>query len=62
MEIYRRENVHHVWLIDPLAQTLEVYRRGDEAWTRVAIHHGDVAVRAEPFDAVELPLGRLWEL
>lgn len=62
MEIYRREDVHHVWLIDPLAQTLEVYRRGDEAWTRVAIHHGDVVVRAEPFDAVELPLGRLWEL
>lgn len=62
MEIYRRDNVRHVWLIDPRARTQELYRHGDDAWTRVAIHHGDALVRAEPFEAIELPLGRLWEL
>ncbi len=62
MDIYLREQVRHVWLIDPLARTLEVYRHGGELWHRIAVHHGDAVVRAEPFDAVELPLRRLWEL
>lgn len=61
MEIFLRERVGHVWLIDPIAQTLEVYRHGGEHWQRLAAHHGDVTVRAQPFEAVELPLGLLWE-
>ncbi len=62
MEIYLREQVRHVWLIDPLARTLEVYRHGGELWHRIAVHHGDAVVRAEPFEALELPLRSLWEL
>ncbi|MCB9569821.1 MAG: Uma2 family endonuclease [Myxococcales bacterium] len=62
MEVYHREEIRHVWLVDPNARTLEVYRHGGEAWIRVAVHAGDVLVRVEPFEAMELPLGRLWEL
>jgi Uma2 family endonuclease len=62
MEVWLRERVRHVWLIDPIAETLEVYRHGGEAWLRVAVHHGAARVRAEPFDAVELELRLLWEL
>jgi Uma2 family endonuclease len=62
MEIYLREQVRHVWLVDPLARTLEVYRHGGDLWHRSAVHHGDATVRAEPFDAMELPLRWLWEL
>lgn len=61
MEIYLREQVRHVWLVDPLALTLELYRHGGTLWHRVAAHVGDVTVRAEPFDAIELPLQWLWE-
>ncbi|GAC1540601.1 MAG: hypothetical protein NVS3B10_05270 [Polyangiales bacterium] len=62
MRVYRREGVRHAWLINPAQRTLEVYRvDGAGAWTRVDTHEEDAAVRVEPFDAVELPLGRLWE-
>lgn len=61
MDIYLRERVGHVWLVDPAARTLEVYRRGGEVWERLAVHRDDASVRVEPFDAIELQLGLLWE-
>ncbi len=60
MRIYAREQVRHLWLIDPLARTLEVYRLEDGRWVVASTHGGTVAVRAEPFDAVELHLARWW--
>lgn len=60
MPIYAREQVGHVWLIDPHPQTLEVFRREGERWMLVSTHGGDEKVRAEPFEAVELPLSVLW--
>ncbi|MGK4004362.1 Uma2 family endonuclease [Sorangium sp. So ce1036] len=60
MRIYRREGVRHAWLINPVAQTLEVYRLDDGRWSLLDTHEGDEAVRAEPFDALELPLAALW--
>ncbi len=60
MRIYRREGVSHAWLINPLAQTLEVYRRDDGGWVLLDTFEGDALVRAEPFEAIELPLGSLW--
>jgi Uma2 family endonuclease len=59
--IYAREGVLHAWLIDPLARTLEVRRLVDGAWTIVAIHSGEDIVRAEPFEAVEIELPRIWD-
>ncbi len=56
MEIYLRERVGHAWLLDPIAQTLEVYRLGDTVWERVAVYHDEAIVRAEPFHAIELQL------
>jgi hypothetical protein len=61
MEVFLRERVGHAWLIDPIAQTLEVYRHGGDVWHRLAVHRGDATVRAEPFEVFELPLGLLWE-
>ena len=61
MEIYLRERVGHVWLIDPVLRTLELYRHGGEVWQRLAVYRDDATVRAEPFEAFELPLGLLWE-
>jgi Uma2 family endonuclease len=61
MEIYLRERVGHAWLIDPIARTLEIYRLADAVWQRLAVHHDDALVRAEPFEAFELQLRLLWE-
>src|SRR5262249_14626112 len=32
MPIYAREGVRHLWLVDPVARTLEVYRLEGERW------------------------------
>lgn len=61
LPIYAREGVHHVWLIDPELRTLEVFRLEGEHYVLLATHEGDVRVRAEPFEALELELNALWE-
>ena len=60
LRAYARERVHHVWLIDPDARTLEVYRLEGEHYVLLAQHEDDERVRAEPFDAIELELAALW--
>jgi Uma2 family endonuclease len=57
---YAREWVHHAWLIDPLAETLEVLRLESGRWVILATHWGTEVVRAEPFTEIELELGALW--
>ncbi len=61
LTIYAREAVSHVWLVDPLAQTLEVLRLNAGRWTIVSTWAGIDVVRAEPFDARELDLTWLWD-
>jgi Uma2 family endonuclease len=60
LAIYAREGVRHVWLIDPLARTLEVLGLEAGQWTMLAKHAGTDVVRAEPFTDVELELSALW--
>jgi Uma2 family endonuclease len=60
MPIYRRERVQHVWLIDPEAKTLEVFRLDGDSYRLIDTFAEDARVRAEPFDAIELELGALW--
>ena len=60
MPVYAREQVGHLWLLNPLARTLEIYRLGDGRWVLLSTHEGDAQVRAEPFDAIELDLAALW--
>ena len=60
LAIYAREGVAHLWLLNPVAETLEAYRLEQGRWTLLVTHAGDVAARIEPFDAVELVLWRLW--
>jgi Uma2 family endonuclease len=60
--IYHRAGVSHVWHVDPEARTFEVFRREPERWKLALEAEGQERVRAEPFEAVELDLGRLWKL
>ena len=56
MPAYAREGVAHLWLLNPVARTLEVYRRAEGRWLLLTTHEGAAQVRAEPFDALELDL------
>ncbi len=60
MRIYARERVGHVWLVDPLERTLEVFRLTEAGYLEAGAYSAQERVRAEPFDAVELELGALW--
>lgn len=58
--VYAEVGVSWMWLVDPIARTLEVLRLDRGQWI-VAANFGDAArVRAEPFDAVELDLALWW--
>ncbi|WP_437960771.1 Uma2 family endonuclease [Sorangium sp. So ce119] len=61
MPAYARHGVRHLWLLDPLARTLEVFALEAGRWVVVGVHHGSARVRAEPFDAIELELSALWD-
>ncbi|MBA3503607.1 MAG: Uma2 family endonuclease [Myxococcota bacterium] len=61
LPIYAAHGVGHVWLVDPIGKTLEVYALGDDRrWREVRLYEGSARVRAEPFAAIELDLGGLW--
>ena len=60
LAVYAREGVPHLWLVNPRSRTLEVMSLADGRWTLLATYVGNAAVRAEPFDAVELDLSALW--
>jgi Uma2 family endonuclease len=60
MRIYAREGVAHAWLVDPLAQTLEVLRLEGGRWALLGTHAGDEVVRAEPFEQIDLELRLIW--
>jgi len=60
MPVYAREQVSHLWLVNPAARTLEVYRLAEGRWLLLGTHEGAAHVRAEPFEALELDLAPLW--
>lgn len=60
LPIYARADVPHLWLIDPAAQTLEVFSLEAGRWVLLATHGADEVVRAPPFESVPLALSRLW--
>ena len=60
MQVYARERVGHLWIVDPSLRTLEVYRLEEARWLVASTHAGAGDVRAEPFDAVALDLRHWW--
>jgi Uma2 family endonuclease len=60
LPVYGREGVRHVWLMDPEARTLEVFRLEQARYVLLVTHTGLARVRVEPFEALELDLSFLW--
>ena len=59
-EIYGEAGVGHLWLVDPIDRTLEVFARRDGAWVLDAALADEAEVQAPPFEAVGFPLSALW--
>ncbi|MCB9795736.1 MAG: Uma2 family endonuclease [Alphaproteobacteria bacterium] len=60
LPIYARAGVHWMWLVDPLARTVEVFDLSASPWGLLGIWEGAVSARLPPFDAIELDLGGIW--
>jgi Uma2 family endonuclease len=58
--IYGTAGVGHLWFVDPIDRTLEVFAWRDGAWSLVTALRDDAEVKAAPFEAVGFPLSALW--
>jgi Uma2 family endonuclease len=60
MPLYAKNEVGHLWLVDPLIRTLEAYELKGSHWSLITTLKDEDQVRLPPFDAIEFPLGDLW--
>jgi len=60
MPIYAKHRVPHIWLIDPILKTLEVFRLESGMWVLAGVYAKAAKVKAEPFIQMELDLDLLW--
>jgi Uma2 family endonuclease len=60
MPIYGEYEVQHLWLIDPNAKTLDVFRLESGKWMVAGLYAEDDKVRVEPFQEIEIDLRNLW--
>ena len=60
MSVYANHGVPHLWLIDPVMQTFDVFRLESGRWVVVGLFTGDDRVRVEPFPEIEIDLRNLW--
>lgn len=58
--IYAEHGVSYLWLIDPLAKTLEVFRLEAGGWLLRSVFGESDEVRVEPFIDIEISLKNLW--
>jgi Uma2 family endonuclease len=61
LEIYAENGVGHYWLVNPDLHTIEVLRLDGSSYRIVRVFRGNDPARVEPFEAIELPLERLWK-
>ncbi|MEO7331286.1 MAG: Uma2 family endonuclease [Minicystis sp.] len=61
MRTYQRCGVPHYWLLDPIAETLIVYRWSKDGYILVLSAEGEERVSAEPFDAMSFSVRGLLE-
>ena len=58
--LYAKHGVAHYWIVDPAALTLEALTLEAGRWVDAGSFDETSAARIKPFDAVELPVGRLF--
>jgi Uma2 family endonuclease len=58
--VYHRAKAGHLWLLEPLNRTLEIFRWSEAGWVLAESFSDDDKVKAEPFEAAEIDLLELW--
>jgi len=58
--LYAEHGVAYYWIIDPAERTLEALELQQGRWVELGIFGDDESPRVAPFDAIELPIGRLF--
>lgn len=58
---YHLHHVGHYWIVDPIEQTLSVSRWTADGYLEVLTADATERVRAEPFEAIELRVGALFD-
>lgn len=60
MPVYAQHGVPYLWLIDPIAKTLEAFGLRSGKWVLLASFAENDTVQVEPFHQWEMDLGSLW--
>ena len=60
LRVYHQSHVGHYWIVDPQNETLTVLRWTPDGYLAALTAGRADRVRAEPFEAVELPVGVLF--
>ena len=60
MPKYAKFEVQYIWLIEPIAKTLEAFRLEAGRWVLLGFYTENDKVRSEPFHELEFNLGDLW--
>ncbi|HWL85290.1 MAG TPA: Uma2 family endonuclease [Polyangiaceae bacterium] len=58
--IYARHRVSYYWIVDPIVRTLEAFALEGERWYDAGSYDETETARIPPFEAVEIPIGRLF--
>jgi Uma2 family endonuclease len=58
--IYAEGGVPYLWVVSPEERTLEAFALKNGAWMLLGTWTDGAIVRIPPFEAIELPVGRLF--
>ncbi len=58
---YHESGIPHYWILDPDTKSLAVYRDTAEGYVNVLVAHAGQIVRAEPFVAIEIRVGLMFD-
>lgn len=58
--ILARNDVSHLWVVDPIARTLQAFELSGWKWLSIENLEGMFAISIPSFEAFEIPLSRLW--
>jgi Uma2 family endonuclease len=60
MPVYAHYGVHYLWLVEPVARTLEAFALQDDHWSLIGRYQNNAQVSIPPFQEIVLSLADLW--
>lgn len=58
--LYASAGIGHYWIIDPVARSIEALELRGGVWIESGVYGEDDHARIAPYEAVEIPVGRLF--